>query len=175
MTDQPDDTYNDDDDDLDNIDDQDTPPDRQTKKPNWRRDLEKDAKAGKAAAAERDAARRELAFLKAGIDLETPTGKLFAKAYDGANDVDAVKAAATEYGVINVTPTAPDVDPDIATEIAAMDKVSGMGAGAQSTSEESMALSRVATAESQEDVMAVIRDLGIPVTDEAAGSFRSLV
>lgn len=45
-------------------------------------------------------ARRELAFLKAGIDTESNVGKLFAKAYDGDTSLDAVKAAAAEYGLI---------------------------------------------------------------------------
>jgi hypothetical protein len=50
--------------------------------------------------AEAEAAKRELAFLKAGIDLDSPGGKLLAKAYDGAPTVEAIKAAAVEYGVI---------------------------------------------------------------------------
>lgn len=37
------------------------------------------------------AAKRELTFLRAGVDLDSPVGKLFAKAYDGELDPDAIK------------------------------------------------------------------------------------
>ena len=168
----PTDYYDDDVDDNDDLDEQ-APP-AKTKKPNWRRELEKDAAAGKAAAAERDAATRELAFLKAGIDLDTPTGKLFAKAYDGANDVDAVKAAATEYGVL--APAGNTPDPSVAAEIEAMDQVSGLGAGAKETSEESLVMTNLAAAATQDEVMALMRQNGIPTSDDSpVGNFVTLV
>jgi hypothetical protein len=56
-------------------------------------------------AAEGEAAKRELALLKAGIDTESPLGKLFAKAYDGELDVETVKAAAIEAGVLKTEET----------------------------------------------------------------------
>ena len=49
---------------------------------------------------ERDAAKRELAFVRAGIDLDSPAGKLAAKAYDGEPSIEAVRSFALEYGVL---------------------------------------------------------------------------
>lgn len=66
-------------------------------KPNWRRELEADAKAGREAAAQLEAAQadarsaqRELAMRRAGVDLDSPIGALFAKAYDGEIDGDQI-------------------------------------------------------------------------------------
>lgn len=71
----------------------------ETSAPNWRRKLEADAKAGRealaraeAAEAESRSAQRELAMRRAGIDVETPIGAMFAKAYDGENDVDLMRS-----------------------------------------------------------------------------------
>ena len=50
--------------------------------------------------AERDAAKRELAMVRAGIDLDSPTGRLFVKAYDGEASTEAIRSAAAEYGLI---------------------------------------------------------------------------
>lgn len=66
--------------------------------------LETELAEVRAKAAEAEAAQRKLAFIEAGIDVNSPTGKLFAKAYDGEFSLDAVKAAATEYGLIGEPP-----------------------------------------------------------------------
>jgi hypothetical protein len=66
--------------------------------------LETELAEVRAKAAEAEAAQRKLAFIEAGVDINTPTGKLFAKAYDGEFSLDAVKAAATEYGLIGEPP-----------------------------------------------------------------------
>lgn len=66
--------------------------------------LETELAEERARRAEAETAQRKLAFIEAGIDVNTPTGKLFAKAYDGEFSLDAVKAAATEYGLIGETP-----------------------------------------------------------------------
>lgn len=66
--------------------------------------LETELAEVRAKAAEAEAAQRKLAFIEAGVDINTPTGKLFAKAYDGEFSLDAVKAAATEYGLIGEAP-----------------------------------------------------------------------
>jgi hypothetical protein len=62
--------------------------------------LEAENQKYRAEAAEAVAAKRELAFIKVGIDVDSPTGKLFAKAYDGETSPEAVAAAAAEYGLI---------------------------------------------------------------------------
>ena len=68
--------------------------------------LREAAEAGKAAQAEAEAAKRELALLKAGVDTESAVGKMFAKAYDGDLDTEAIKAEWTQ-----VAPTTSPNDP----------------------------------------------------------------
>lgn len=71
------------------------------------------AERGKTADAEAAAARRELAFLKAGIDTDTGVGKLLFENYKGDPTKDAVLAAASEYGI---APKATDEQPPPAAE-----------------------------------------------------------
>lgn len=58
-------------------------------------------------------AQREVAFLKAGVDTDSPIGKLLFKSYDGELDVEAIKASALEVGAIQAPtpPAAPDAGP----------------------------------------------------------------
>jgi hypothetical protein len=126
-------------------------------KRNWRRDLEEQASAAKQAKAEAAAAQRELALLKAGIDLDSPQGKLFAKGYDGAADVAAIKAAAVEYGVIESD--APSVPQE---ELAAHDRLSQAAAVSTTSGDEgSQAVAEVAAAKSMEELRAALAKYGI--------------
>lgn len=94
-----DDTYDDDlDDDPPAQAPRDEDPDIQQLRKSHKR-LPKERAAREAAEKERDDAKRELLLLKAGIDVSTGTGKLFAKAYDGDLTVEAMQAAAAEYGL----------------------------------------------------------------------------
>jgi hypothetical protein len=72
--------------------------------------LRRAADEGRKAKAELASAKRELAMLKAGVDLESPIGKLFAKAYDGDTAADAIKAewAAIAPKAGTDTPVAPE-------------------------------------------------------------------
>ena len=54
-------------------------------------------------------AQREVAFLKAGVDTDSPIGKLLFKSYDGDLDIEAIKASALEVGAIKA-PAAPAQD-----------------------------------------------------------------
>lgn len=56
-------------------------------------------------------AQRELAFVKAGVDTDSPLGKVLMKGYDGKDDVDAIKAAWAE---LNPQPVAPVVVEEVA-------------------------------------------------------------
>jgi hypothetical protein len=59
--------------------------------------------------AEAKTARRELAFVKAGIDTSTKLGQLFVKSYDGdIADVEAIKAEAVDLGILQVPSTTGD-------------------------------------------------------------------
>lgn len=121
-------------------------------KRNWRRELEAEAEAGKQAKAEAAAAKRELALIRAGIDLSTPQGKLFAKAYDGEPTADAIKAAAQEYGVLDTdTPSVP------ADELAAHDRVANAASGATTPNDGDIASQELAKAETAEEVLAALR------------------
>jgi hypothetical protein len=65
---------------------------------NWK-ELRKQADEAKAAQAEMEQMRRELAFAKAGIDTESKLGKMLFKTYDGELTNDAIKAEASEIGL----------------------------------------------------------------------------
>lgn len=71
------------------------------------RRLEKELKTLRAEAAANKGAARELAFMKAGLDLEAPGAKSFVKGYDGALDKEAILAAAAEDNL--TVPSAEDV------------------------------------------------------------------
>lgn len=72
------------------------------------KDLRK--RADEARKLEQEAAqlKRELAFSKAGIDVDTPVGKMLFKAYDGELDKETLTAAAREVGAINDAPATPN-------------------------------------------------------------------
>lgn len=54
--------------------------------------------------ADAEGAKRELAFVKAGIDTSTKLGQLFAKSFDGdVADIEAIKGEAKELGLIGST------------------------------------------------------------------------
>lgn len=133
----------------------------------WRRKLEADAREGKKAANELAAAKRELAMHKAGIDLDSKAGRLFAKAYDGDSTVEAVKAAAAEYDLI--TPETPAVDP---TEVAAHDRIANASTGGEQPGEAETALSEIAAAGSQQEVLASLAKHGIQIDNSKPGTWQ---
>ena len=134
----------------------------------WVRDLEKRAKGADTAKAEAEAARRELAMLKAGIDLDTPQGKLFAKAYDGESTLDAVKKAAEEYGVIQAMNAIP------AEELDAIDRVSRAGAVPSSTPMDDP-LAALNNAETPDEIIQLLKKSGVTIDNEQPGQWKSLV
>lgn len=56
--------------------------------------------------------RRELMFAKAGIDTSSKIGAMLYKTWDG-DDVEALKAEATDLGLIGTTSTPPAGNPDV--------------------------------------------------------------
>ena len=140
------------------------------------RKLEQEAKAGKAAKreaeeAQREAAnaKRELAFLKAGIDLESPTGKLFAKAYDGDTSLEAVRTAASEYGLIPTSQT-----DEVKNDLDALNRVSQASAGSTGVITPT-ALDAIRGASDPAAILKVLQDNGIAISDEQPGGWVSLV
>ena len=64
------------------------------------KELRQQAEAGRKALAEAEAARREIAFMKAGVDTDSKLGKLLMRTYEGELDVEAIQAEAREIGAI---------------------------------------------------------------------------
>ncbi len=64
------------------------------------RKLEEEVKALRQTAAEAEAAKRELAFVKAGVPMDNPASKYFVKGYDGDFSPEAIRAAAEEANLI---------------------------------------------------------------------------
>ena len=63
------------------------------------KDLREAAERGKKATQENDALKREMAFLKAGVDTESKAGQLLFKAYDGELDTESIRTEADELGL----------------------------------------------------------------------------
>jgi len=69
------------------------------------RELENEVKSLRQMKDEAEAAKKELAFVKAGIDLNSPMSKYFVKGYDGEISPDAIRAAAAEANLIQTAPS----------------------------------------------------------------------
>ena len=141
------------------------------------RKLEQEAKEGKRAKREADEAKleaqnakRELALMKAGIDLESPTGKLFVKAYDGEITVEAIKAAAGEYGLIATSQTA-----DVANDLAAIDRVSQASTGSGGSIPTSVIDEIRNPNNTPEDIYKILQANGVGISNEQPGGWVSLV
>ena len=114
------------------------------------------------------AAKRELAFARAGIDPDDPRMRYFVKGYDGELSAGAVKQAAIEAGFV----TAPQEGQDPALQQAsqAQQRVMSAAAGAvmEDASEEA-AFARMAAAMEEggtEAMLDVARQYGIPIGTE---------
>lgn len=87
-----------------------TPPGEESPNMKRMRELAEKGQQAEEALARAATLERENALLRSGVDTETPLGKLFAKAYDGENDPEAIKAAATEAGIPLVGTTTPPAE-----------------------------------------------------------------
>ena len=83
------------------------------------KDLREAAERGRKASSELDAMKREMAFLKAGVDLEKKAGQLLMKAYDGDLEPELIRAEAEELGAITgAAPTPVEEGQEIDTSTA---------------------------------------------------------
>jgi hypothetical protein len=73
-------------------------PDPDDQAPETNAGLREAARLGKEAQARAEALARENLFLRAGVDLDNKVGQMLYKTWDG-NDIDALKAEASELGV----------------------------------------------------------------------------
>jgi len=73
------------------------------------KELRDAADRGKKASQELDAMKREMAFLKAGVDTDTKAGQLLYKAYDGDLETESIQA---EWAELAPGAAAPPPEPD---------------------------------------------------------------
>ena len=114
-------------------------PDEEPKEPKEPRSNDEWASLRKARK-EADTAKKELAFLKAGIDTTDPKMSYFVKGYDGDISAEAIKTAALEAGFIQdpsstqSTQTAPSgdapLDPTSQAALEAGQRIASAGIGA---------------------------------------------
>ena len=90
--------------------------------------LEKETAELRKQVAEAEAAKRELAFVKAGIDPLQPMTKYFVKAYDGDLNPDAIRQAAVEAQLISPPQNQPSAD-----EMQAWQRTNKVAAGSQTS------------------------------------------
>ena len=69
------------------------------------KELREAAERGRKAAQELDGMKREMAFLKAGVDTDSKAGQLLFKAYDGELDTDLLRLEAEELGILRDIPS----------------------------------------------------------------------
>ena len=81
-----------------------------TQEPGSIKELRDAADRGKKATQELDAMKREMAFLKAGVDTDTKAGQLLYKAYDGDLETAAIQAEWSELVPGAAAPPAETVD-----------------------------------------------------------------
>ena len=95
------------------------------------KELREAADRGRKATQENDALKREMAFLKAGVDTESKAGQLLFKAYDWELDTESIRTEADELGLFKsfeepapVTEQAPSEDRQAPTERQALAETS---------------------------------------------------
>ena len=64
------------------------------------KDLRDAAERGRKATQELDDMKREMAFIKAGVDTDSKAGQLLYKAYDGELETELIQAEASELGIL---------------------------------------------------------------------------
>ena len=115
---------------FDNYDSEDQIEEFETRNPVRARmkQLEKETADLRKQVAEAESAKRELAFVKAGIDPLQPMSKYFVKAYDGDLTPDAIRQAAVEAQLISPPQTQPSAD-----EMQAWQRTNKVAAGSQTS------------------------------------------
>jgi len=113
---------------FDNYDSEDQTEESETRNPVRARmkQLEKETADLRKQVAEAESAKRELAFVKAGIDPLQPMSKYFVKAYDGELDPEAIRQGAVEAQLISP----PDAQPT-PSETQAWQRTAKLAAGSQ--------------------------------------------
>jgi hypothetical protein len=117
------------------------------------RGLESKAKRADDAEARAATAERELAFAKAGIDLNDSKLSYFRKGYEGDLDADQIRAAAAEAGFI-----APPGGPADDADLVAQQRIAMAGSEAVAPADPSPLRDKLAAAQSEEEIMAIVNE-----------------
>ena len=127
--------------------------------------LRRAASKSKQLEAELQAAKRELAFIKAGIPVEDPRMGYFMRGYDGEITAEAIRQAAIDAGFVQVQQKSQD--PNVVAAAAAQQRVTNASVGAfVDDSSEDAALARLEQAMNEggmDAMMDVARQFGIPI------------
>jgi len=118
------------------------------------KELESEIKSMRQQAVEAEQAKRELAFVKAGIDPADSAAKYFVKGYDGELTVDAIKQAAVEARLLSPAPS-----DDLVAEQNAWSRTNQVAAGAGSAGQMPDIEARLAAAESEAEVLAILSEV----------------
>ena len=114
------------------------------------RELEDRNKALEAQAKEAEAAKRELAFVKAGVDPDSAAAKYFVKGYDGELTAEAIRAAAEEASLI------PSQKKEVAAEQQAWNRVAQASRAGETSDAPVDYSQRINAAKSSDEVMALL-------------------
>lgn len=118
--------------------------------------LESQLKEAQDRAAEAEGLRRELAFSKAGIDLNDAKVKYFVRGYDGELDADAIRKQAVEDGFLKA-PDEPAPDPNL-TASGRMDEAA---AGEPDPARYAEFNERVKQAKSPDEILSISEEFGV--------------
>jgi len=114
------------------------------------RELEDRNKALEAQAKEAEAAKRELAFVKAGVDPDAAGAKWFVKGYDGEITAEAIRAAAEEASLI------PSQKKEVVAEEQAWNRVAQASRAGETSDAPVDYSQRINAAKSSDEVMALL-------------------
>lgn len=117
------------------------------------KELEKEAAELRKQIADAEAAKRELAFVKAGIDPNSPMSKYFMKGYDGELSPEAIRQAAVEAQLISPPEATPTQ-----VEAAGWQKIAKIAAGSQTAQPPVDWSQRLQNAESPKEVEAILAE-----------------
>jgi hypothetical protein len=114
------------------------------------RELEQQVKAFEAKAKEAEAAQRELAFVKAGVNPDSAAAKYFVKGYDGELTPEAIRAAAEEANLVS------SEKKEVAGEQQAWNRVAQASRAGETSEPPVDYVQRLSNTKSADEVMALI-------------------
>lgn len=119
------------------------------------KELESEIKSLRQQAIESEVTKRELAFVKAGIDPSDAAAKYFVKGYDGELTQESIKQAAIEARLLSHT-----ISDEQVSERNAWSKTNQVAAGSSSSTELPDLNARLAAAQSSKEVIEIMAEAG---------------